>query len=56
LIGLRVIELLGVENLLPLMGEKRGNRRDDARPIRAGQGQYALMMGMGDLMYNHDER
>jgi hypothetical protein len=45
LTGFHVIELLGVENVLPVVGEKRGNRRDDARTIRTGQGQYVLMIG-----------
>ena len=45
--GLDVVELLGVENVLPVMGEKRRHRRNDAGTIRAGQGQDELMIGHG---------
>ena len=45
--GLDVVELLGVENVLPVMGKKRRDRRDDAGTIRAGQGQHVLMIGHG---------
>jgi hypothetical protein len=34
--GLDVVELLGVENVLPIMGEKGGDRRYDAGTIRTG--------------------
>jgi hypothetical protein len=50
--GLDVIELLGVQNVLPVMGEKGRHRRDDAGAIRAGQGQDELMIGHGGLDYN----
>ena len=45
--GLDVVELRGVENILPIMGEERGDGRDDAGTIRAGQGQHILMIGHG---------
>jgi hypothetical protein len=45
--GLDVIELLGVENVLPVMGKERRYRRDDAGTIRAGQCQNELMIGHG---------
>ena len=49
--GLDVIELLGIEDVLPVMGEERRYRRNDAGTIRAGQGQYELMIGHGELDY-----
>ena len=45
--GLDVIELLGVEDVLPVMGQERRHRRDDAGTVRAGQGQHELMIGHG---------
>jgi hypothetical protein len=45
--GLDVVELRGVENVLPIMGQERRNRRDDSGTIRAGQGQHILMIGHG---------
>ena len=47
--GLDVVELLGVENVLPVMGQERRNRRNDAGTIRTGQGQHELMIGHGGL-------
>jgi hypothetical protein len=32
--GLEVVELLGVQNVLPIMGEERGNARHDAGAIQ----------------------
>ncbi len=46
-LGLDIVELLGVENVLPIMGEERRDGRDDAGTIRAGQGQHILMIGHG---------
>ena len=34
--GLDVVELLGVQNVLPVMGEERRNGRNDAGTIRTG--------------------
>ena len=34
--GLDVVELLGVENILPVMGEEGGDGRYDAGAIRTG--------------------
>ena len=34
--GFDVVELLGVENILPIMCKKRRDGRNDARTIRAG--------------------
>jgi hypothetical protein len=34
--GLEVVELLGVQNVLPIMGEERGNGRHDAGAIQTG--------------------
>src|SRR5665647_1652512 len=45
--GLDVVELLGVENVLPVMGQERGNGRNDAGTVRTGQGQDILMIGHG---------
>ena len=45
--GLDVVELLGVENVLPVMGQKGRDGRDDAGAIRAGQRQHVLMIGHG---------
>ena len=50
--GLDVVELLGVENVLPVMGQKRRHRGDDAGTIRTGQGQHILMIGHGGLDYS----
>ena len=44
-LGLDIVELLGVQNVLPVMGEERRNRRHDAGAIRAGQGQHILVVG-----------
>ena len=46
-LGLDVVELLGVEDVLPVMGQKRRHRGDDAGAVRAGQGQDELMIGHG---------
>ena len=43
--GLDVVELLGVENVLPVMGQKRRHRGDDAGPVGTGQRQHELMIG-----------
>jgi hypothetical protein len=48
--GLDVIELLGIENVLPVMGEKRRHRGYDAGAIRTGQCQHKLMVGHGLLV------
>ena len=45
--GLDVVELLGVEDVLPVMGQKRRHRGNDAGAIRTGQGQDELMVGHG---------
>jgi len=34
--GLDVVELLGIENVLPVMSKKRRHRRHDAGTIRTG--------------------
>ena len=47
LFGLDVVELLGVEDVLAVMGKEGRHRRDDAGTIRAGQGQDELMVGHG---------
>ena len=55
--GLDVVELLGVENVLPVMGKKGRHRRNDAGAIRTGQGQDELMIGHGaDAGYNSGRR
>ncbi len=46
-LGLDVVELLGIQDVLPVMGEKRRHRGDDAGAVRAGQGQDELMIGHG---------
>ena len=46
--GLDVVELLGVEDVLPVMGKKGRHRRNDAGAVRAGQGQDELMIGHGE--------
>jgi hypothetical protein len=43
--GFDIIELLRVENVLPVMGEECRNGGNDAGPVGAGQGQHELMMG-----------
>ena len=48
LVGLDVVELLGVQDVLPVMGEKGRHRGNDAGAIRAGQGQDELMIGHGE--------
>ena len=45
--GLDIVELLGVENVLAVMGQKRRHRGDDAGAIRTGQRQDELMIGHG---------
>ena len=45
--GLDIVELLGVEDVLAVLGEKGRHRRDDAGTIGAGQGQDELMIGHG---------
>ena len=45
--GLDVVELLRVENVLPVMGEECRNGGNDAGPVGAGQGQHELMIGHG---------
>ena len=45
--GLDVVELLGIENVLPVMGQEGGDGRDDAGAVRTGQGQDILMIGHG---------
>ena len=45
--GLDIVELLGVENVLPVMGKERRHRGHDAGTIRAGQRQDELMIGHG---------
>ena len=45
--GLDIVELLRVENVLSVMGQKRRYRGDDARPVRAGERQDELMIGHG---------
>ena len=44
---LDIIELLGVENVLAVMSQKRRDRGDDARPVRAGERQDELVIGHG---------
>ena len=48
--GLDVIELLGIQDVLSVVGEKGRHRGNDARAIRAGQGQDELVIGHGDLI------
>jgi hypothetical protein len=48
--GLDVIELLGIENVLPVMGEERGDGRDDAGTVRTRQGQHIAMVGHGGMI------
>ena len=45
--GLDVVELLGIQNVLAIMGQEGGNRRNDAGAVRTGQGQDVLMIGHG---------
>ena len=45
--GLHVVELLGVEDVLPVMGKERRHRGYDAGAVRTGQCQYELMIGHG---------
>jgi len=45
--GLDVIELLGVENVLPVMSQERRHRGYDPRAVRAGKCQDELMIGHG---------
>ncbi len=45
--GLDVVELLGVEDVLPVMGKERRHRGDDAGAVRTGQCQHKLMIGHG---------
>ena len=45
--GFDVIELLRVENVLPVMGEECRNGGNDAGPVGAGQRQHELMIGHG---------
>ena len=48
--GLDIVELLGVENVLPVMGQKRRYRGDDARPVGTGKRQDELMIGHGGVV------
>jgi len=57
--GLDVVELLGVKNVLPIMGKECGDGRNDAGTIRTGQCHHVLMMGhgvglIGDLKGNRN--
>ena len=45
--GLDVAELLGVENVLPVMGKERRHRGYDSGAVRAGKCQDELMIGHG---------
>ena len=45
--GFDIVELLRVENVLPVMGEECRNGGYDAGPVGAGQGQHELMIGHG---------
>ena len=45
--GFDILELLGIENVLPVMGKKRRDGRNDAGTIRAGQSQHVLVIGHG---------
>jgi hypothetical protein len=45
--GLDIVELLGVENVLPVMGQKGRHRGNDARTIGTGERQDKLMIGHG---------
>jgi hypothetical protein len=45
--GLDIVELLGVENVLPIMGQERRYCGDDSRPIRTGERQNELVIGHG---------
>ena len=54
--GLDVVELLGVQDVLPVMGEKGRHRGNDAGAIRAGQGQDELVIGHGEADYNSGKR
>ena len=46
-VGFDVVELLGVENVLPAIGEERRDDGNDSRTIRAGQGQHVVVIGHG---------
>ena len=48
--GLDIVELLSVENVLSVMGQKRRYRGDDARPVRAGEREDELMIGHGETL------
>ena len=50
--GLDVVELLGVQDVLSIMGEKGRHRGHDSGAIRAGQGQDELVIGHGEADYN----
>ena len=43
--GLDIVELLRIENVLAVLGQKRRDGGDDAGTIRTGQRQYELMVG-----------
>jgi hypothetical protein len=45
--GFDVVELLRVENILPVMGEECRNGGNDAWPVGARQRQHELMIGHG---------
>jgi hypothetical protein len=45
--SLDVVELLGVEDVLSVMGKKRRHRGDDAGAVRTEQRQHELMIGHG---------
>jgi hypothetical protein len=45
--GLDVVELLGVEDALTIVGEKRRHCGYDIGPIRTGQGQDKLIVEHG---------
>jgi hypothetical protein len=48
--GFDIVELLGVENVLSIMGQKRRDRGDDARPVRTGERENELMIGHGKTL------
>ena len=45
--GLDVVELLRVEDVLPVIGEERRHRGYDTGAVRTGQCQHKLMIGHG---------
>jgi len=47
-LGFDVVELLGIEDVLSIVGKKGRDGRDDAGTIRTGEGQHVLVIGHGN--------